>query len=107
MTTLCKTYVSEQLNAEVEENKPAEGLEGDEKKAAEDAFKKWGVAHMTRMCKQLIAGGVTQLHFYCLNLDSATKEVLKGLGYLKDDYSDETCQAYAEEGKEHRGVYTA
>eukprot|EP00755_Sulcionema_specki_P024360 Sspe_Gene.1555::Locus_515_Transcript_1_1_Confidence_1.000_Length_1391::g.1555::m.1555/K00297/metF, MTHFR; methylenetetrahydrofolate reductase (NADPH) len=106
MTGFCKTYIPRELEEEVMRMKPDESLEGEEKAKAEEAFKEWGVKQLTDMCKKLIDGGVTQLHFYTLNLDKATTQVLKNLGFIPEDYSDETCEKYKEEAKEHRGFVT-
>jgi methylenetetrahydrofolate reductase (NADPH) len=95
MTAFCKSFVSKELIDAVEAHKPADDLEGEEKKAAEDAFKEFGVAQMTEMCRELLAGGVRHLHFYTLNLDKSTTAVLRNLKLIPEDYSDDTAAEYA------------
>ena len=104
---MCKTYVPKQLDEDVEKVKPEEGLEGDAKKEADNKVKEFGIAHMTAMCKQLIAGGEKHLHFYCLNVDGPTKQILKNLSYAPQDYDDSTCDKYGEARKGHRAYHTA
>eukprot|EP01061_Rhynchopus_euleeides_P026092 TRINITY_DN42743_c0_g1_i1.p2 TRINITY_DN42743_c0_g1~~TRINITY_DN42743_c0_g1_i1.p2 ORF type:complete len:355 (+),score=181.83 TRINITY_DN42743_c0_g1_i1:196-1260(+) len=105
MTVMCKTYVPKELDSAIETVKPDETLEGDAKKAADQKVKDFGVDQMVEMCKKLMAGGVKHLHFYCLNMDYSTREVLKKLGYVPEDFSDETCEKYAAAAKEHRGYH--
>eukprot|EP01062_Namystynia_karyoxenos_P018579 TRINITY_DN16936_c1_g1_i1.p1 TRINITY_DN16936_c1_g1~~TRINITY_DN16936_c1_g1_i1.p1 ORF type:complete len:364 (+),score=153.60 TRINITY_DN16936_c1_g1_i1:100-1191(+) len=101
MTGFCKTYIPAELEEQVEAVKPDPALEGDAKKEAEQAFKDFGVKHMTDMCRRLIDGGVRHLHFYTLNQDGATRAVLQNLGLVPEDYSDTTCDAYGEAAREH------
>jgi len=101
MTEFCKTYIPEELERQVEENKPEDGLEGDPKKAAEEKFKEFGIQHMTQMCQALLKGGVKHLHFYTLNLDKSVTQVLKNLGVIPQDYSEETAPAYAKMAQQH------
>ena len=106
MTTMCKTYVPAELEKQISAVAPADGLDGEDKKAAEATVREFGINHMTEMCKKLIANGVRHLHFYCLNIDGPTKAILKNLGYIPQDYSDETCDAYRAKSSGHRGFYS-
>eukprot|EP01060_Flectonema_neradi_P033394 TRINITY_DN55_c0_g1_i1.p1 TRINITY_DN55_c0_g1~~TRINITY_DN55_c0_g1_i1.p1 ORF type:complete len:354 (+),score=104.89 TRINITY_DN55_c0_g1_i1:53-1114(+) len=103
MTGFCKTFISKEFAAEVEAVAPKEDLEGEAKTAAESAFKEFGIKHMTDMCKKLVDGGMKHLHFYTLNLDFATRKVLQNLGYVPQDYGEETIEKYVGEAKRHRG----
>eukprot|EP01064_Diplonema_japonicum_P035034 TRINITY_DN743_c2_g1_i2.p1 TRINITY_DN743_c2_g1~~TRINITY_DN743_c2_g1_i2.p1 ORF type:complete len:355 (+),score=118.01 TRINITY_DN743_c2_g1_i2:64-1128(+) len=103
MTGFCKTYVKPELLAQIEAKKPAADLSDEDKKKAEEEFKAFGIEHMVGVCKALLAGGVKHLHFYCLNVDMATKQVLKGLDLIPQDYDDSTCAKYAEKSPGHRG----
>jgi len=103
MMTFCKTYISPELHAEIEANKPAEDLVDDEKKAADKKFKEFGVRQMTKMCKDLIDGGEKHFHFYTLNLDESTTQILKNLGLAPEDYSEETAPAYLQKAEGHPG----
>eukprot|EP01065_Artemidia_motanka_P033045 TRINITY_DN40017_c0_g1_i1.p1 TRINITY_DN40017_c0_g1~~TRINITY_DN40017_c0_g1_i1.p1 ORF type:complete len:357 (+),score=135.00 TRINITY_DN40017_c0_g1_i1:68-1138(+) len=101
MTAFCKTFIPPELEEQVEAHKPAEGLEGEEKKAADERFRQFGVEQMTGMCKRLLEGGVRHLHFYCLNQDKSTTQILQNLGLVPEDYSEETADKYGEAAKEH------
>ena len=103
MTGFCKTYISPEFKAEIDAVGPKEDLKDEEKAAAEAAFKEFGIKQMTDMCKKLVAGGMKHLHFYTLNQDFATRRVLQNLGYVSEDYGDETCEKYAGEARRHRG----
>eukprot|EP01063_Lacrimia_lanifica_P038327 TRINITY_DN8120_c0_g1_i1.p2 TRINITY_DN8120_c0_g1~~TRINITY_DN8120_c0_g1_i1.p2 ORF type:complete len:361 (+),score=194.74 TRINITY_DN8120_c0_g1_i1:53-1135(+) len=106
MTNMCKTFIPAELEAEISAIAPADGLEGDEKKAAEEKVRQFGINHMTTMCKTLIAAGVKHLHFYCLNIDGPTKKILQNLGYVAQEYNDETQAEYKKKSPSHRGFYS-
>lgn len=103
MTQFCKTYISPELAAQIEEQKPAEDLVDDEKKAADKKFKEFGVRQMTNMLKELIEGGEKHIHFYTLNLDESTTQILKNLGLAPEDYSEETAPGYMQKAEGHPG----
>lgn len=45
-----------------------------------ESVQAYGLDVVTRLCKQLLAGGVPGLHFYTLNQSNASIEILKRLG---------------------------
>jgi len=68
MTGMCKTRL------------PAGFLEKAEAaNTSDDAFKAWGIEFITDMCRKLLDGGASGLHFYTLNLELATVSILKNL----------------------------
>jgi len=68
MTDMCKTRL------------PA-GMASAAKDAntSDDAFKAWGIKFTTDMCQKCVDGGAVGLHFYTLNLETATLAILKSL----------------------------
>eukprot|EP00996_Jenningsia_fusiforme_P001468 NODE_2349_length_1223_cov_40.385009_g2143_i0.p1 GENE.NODE_2349_length_1223_cov_40.385009_g2143_i0~~NODE_2349_length_1223_cov_40.385009_g2143_i0.p1 ORF type:complete len:307 (-),score=67.80 NODE_2349_length_1223_cov_40.385009_g2143_i0:131-1051(-) len=69
MTELCKTAVPQAVKDKLESIKddPA-------------AVKEYGIELATAQCKEIIESGLTHLHFYTLNSEQATFEVMKRLG---------------------------
>lgn len=69
MISLCKTYVPAPIMQRFTE------LQGDDA-----AFKAYGIHMVTDMVKELRTNGVFHFHFYTLNVEHATFEILKALG---------------------------
>merc|ERR1719197_734417 len=46
---------------------------------SDDALKAWGITYITDMCQKCIDGGAVGLHFYTLNLETATLAILQNL----------------------------
>jgi len=46
---------------------------------SDDAFKAWGKKFITDMCQKCLDGGAPGLHFYTLNLETATVAILQAL----------------------------
>ena len=47
----------------------------------DEAVRRFGIAHCTEMCRNILDSGLTNgLHFYTLNRDVATIEILRNLG---------------------------
>lgn len=46
-----------------------------------DAVQKFGLEVVSRLCQQLLEGGVTHFHFYTMNQAAPTQEILKNLNY--------------------------
>jgi len=47
----------------------------------DEEVRRFGIAHCTEMCRKILDSGLTQgLHFYTLNRDVATVEILRNLG---------------------------
>eukprot|EP01083_Nonionella_stella_P039361 107051_1 len=66
----CKTRIPESLYTDIESHK------GD---AA--SFRAFGVSYCVSMCRRLLDdGGISGLHFYTMNLEKATMEILEALG---------------------------
>ena len=60
---------------------PAELIDGVEPIKHDDAaIKAFGIEYATKMCRQLLEGGVPGLHFYTLNREVVTEKILKNLG---------------------------
>jgi methylenetetrahydrofolate reductase (NADPH) len=72
MVQLCKIRVPAEVVAKT-----------DALKEDEAAFKAYGVELCAEMCKKLVAAGSKHLHFYTLNLEHSTCEVLKLLNLFK------------------------
>ena len=49
-------------------------------KSDDDKIKEYGITNCTDICKKLMAGGVKGIHFYTMNLEKSTAEVLENLG---------------------------
>lgn len=74
MTTLCKTFVPEEIN------KALEPLKNDDA-----AVKEYGVTLCVEMCQKLLAcGQVPGLHFYTLNLEKSVSKILCQLKLSND-----------------------
>jgi len=71
MTKLCKTRLPEGF---YERAKAAN--------TGDDAFKAFGIQEGIAMCRALLDGGATGLHFYTLNLERVVVGVLLGLGLV-------------------------
>jgi len=70
MTDLCKTRVTDEMRAQV-----------DEAKGCDDKFAAFGVAWNTALCKTVWASNkVPSLHFYCLNQTASVFQILTNLG---------------------------
>ena len=55
----------------------------------DDAIRRFGVKYAIDMCKELLASGVVPgLHFYTLNREIATKEILQCLALWREDTCD-------------------
>jgi len=69
MTKFCNTRVPKALEEKME------SIKNDEK-----AVKAFGIEFGVEICKKLIDGGVSGLHFYTLNLEKVVYGILDGLG---------------------------
>jgi methylenetetrahydrofolate reductase (NADPH) len=69
MTALCKARIPVDLTEALEKIKDDN-----------EAVKKLGVQMAVKMCNELICCGVKRLHFYTLNLDTSTTDILHQLG---------------------------
>ncbi|KAI3636544.1 hypothetical protein MIR68_005428 [Amoeboaphelidium protococcarum] len=75
MTTLCKTIVPKAVYMAL-----------DKIKDDDDAVKSYGVQLAVQMCQRLQKeGGVRAFHFYTLNLEKSTREILQGLDFIDAD----------------------
>jgi len=45
------------------------------------AIKEFGIEYATKLCRELLAGGVPGLHFYTLNREVVTEKILENLGF--------------------------
>lgn len=85
MTGFCKTRVPDEINKMLEECKDDT-----------EALTKRGLEIVTALCKKVWKSGkVPALHFYTLNQDKATLEMLKGLGVKLVDLKTEEKTAEA------------
>ena len=71
MMDFCKSKVAPWIN---------EGLE--ECKGNDDKGRKFGVEVGVKMCKAMMENGIKFLHFYTMNLERSTAEIIKGLNIL-------------------------
>merc|ERR1712110_1099758 len=68
MTDMCKTRLPEGMaNAAKAAN------------TSDDVFKAWGIRFITDMCQKCLDGAAVGLHFYTLNLETATLAILQNL----------------------------
>jgi methylenetetrahydrofolate reductase (NADPH) len=74
MTTLCKTYVPQEIKDRLEP------IKNDD-----EAVKEYGVELAIQMCKTLLEAGTPGLHFYTLNLEKSVHQILVGLGLCEKD----------------------
>lgn len=67
---------------------PPELIDGVEPIKHDDAaIKAFGIEYATKMCRELLAGGVPGLHFYTLNREVVTESILRNLGVFFDGTS--------------------
>lgn len=50
-----------------------------------EAVRAAGIDLATALCRELLAGGITHLHFYTMNLEKSTVAILRNLGLIADD----------------------
>lgn len=50
-------------------------------KSDDDKIKEYGIVNCTDICRKLLEKGVSGIHFYTMNLEKSTGEVLKNLGW--------------------------
>merc|ERR1712176_561772 len=72
MTSMCNTRLPQGM---------AEAAQA-ANEGGEAAFKAWGVDFISDMCKKCIDGGACGLHFYTLNLETATLKILQKLNLI-------------------------
>ncbi|KAL9657366.1 hypothetical protein ABK040_014355 [Willaertia magna] len=69
MVTFCKTRIPEHMKEDMSKL----NLEDD------NEIKAYGIKLCVTMCKALLSNGIRGLHFYTLNLEKSTEEILNGL----------------------------
>lgn len=79
MNALCKTRCPPEVQAAFEKAKDFN-----------EEMKKAGIKVATKICKKLLASGVSGLHFYTLNLDDAVVGVLHKLDLFTQEYAQVT-----------------
>lgn len=57
------------------------------------AIKAFGVEYATKMCKELLDGGVPGLHFYTLNREVVTEKILQNLGFAASTASSSATES--------------
>ena len=72
MTEMCKTFVPSDVDVKLAE------LQNDDEKVRE-----FGVELASKMCQELMDRGVQFLHFYTLNLEKSTVDVLNSLQIIR------------------------
>jgi len=72
MTSLCGTYIPEEVMSELERIK-----------ADESEVRKYGVNLCVKMCKEIMDSGTNFLHFYTINLEKSTVDVINKLGIMR------------------------
>merc|ERR1712110_1192944 len=76
MTDMCKTRLPEGMaNAAKAAN------------TSDDVFKAWGIRFITDMCQKCLDGGAVGLHFYTLNLETATLAILQNLKLITPEHA--------------------
>eukprot|EP00929_Paragymnodinium_shiwhaense_P098713 TRINITY_DN601_c0_g1_i2.p1 TRINITY_DN601_c0_g1~~TRINITY_DN601_c0_g1_i2.p1 ORF type:complete len:810 (-),score=284.55 TRINITY_DN601_c0_g1_i2:326-2755(-) len=85
MTELCKTRLPAGMAEEAKKHS-----------ATDDEFKRWGIGFTTDMCKRIVAAGACGLHFYTLNLEFVTVNVLKSMGLITAEQAAICCAGDAD-----------
>merc|ERR1712110_1131813 len=76
MTDMCKTRLPEGMaNAAKAAN------------TSDDVFKAWGIRFITDMCQKCLDGAAVGLHFYTLNLETATLAILQNLKLITPEHA--------------------
>jgi methylenetetrahydrofolate reductase (NADPH) len=71
MTTLCQTYVPQEIYDALEPIKDDD-----------QAVKDYGIKLAIDMCQKLRAAGINGFHFYTMNLERSVRLILEGLQFV-------------------------
>jgi len=78
MTSMCKSRVPADMMAEIDAIPHTSDAEHAK------LIREFGTRQGIKLCRELIAAGHTGLHFYCLNLENVTYDVMREFGLLKE-----------------------